>query len=206
MMKNRGKIFFAFGVHIGDLNAGPRRKMPEWVTLLNSIFLDHRLDAQVISSFRHTGNFAIRSSNSGALKLQHFLNLQTKTRWKILESEHVTELLQASKRFREPSPVRGFRWTRGFAFATGPRTTIENARKQWETNRGRFNPINHEIVHVWKKDLLNKSGVLERNRRTPWGAMSQDCAKELGGTWTARSKSTLLGLQTRVTESLSTYE
>ncbi len=191
-------ILLAFGVHVGDMAPGPRPKMSEWAQQLNDRFASAGLRARVLCWFRQTGNFAVDAAGEALIEIREHLAAVTGTSWILICLPQLEQQITGAHLASPPPVEPQTRWTRGLAFRVDHIDLTLAAPASWMTYHGVFEPVNNQIVRVWKRDPLTERDTLERSRRPPWGTISRDCSKRLGGMWTSRSLSTLEGVVTRV--------
>ncbi len=196
-------ILLAFGVHVGDMALGPRPKMDEWTRQLNNRFAAAGLRARILCWFRQTGNFAVDAAGEAPVEIRKQMASITGTSWLIVSLPQLEEQIKDARSASQPRAESRTRWTRGVALRVDSISLPRSVSESWITNHGVFEPVNDQVVKVWKRDPLTESNTLERTKRPPWGTMSRDCSNRFGGTWTSRSLSTLEGLVTRARNSLN---
>jgi hypothetical protein len=179
----------AFGVGFSNFGTGREIRMATIPDTLNQM---HGDTFRVVRQYDATGNLRIQSS---VPREQVGLALREATGREraVLPTEEVRHALVVDEHARQPEPEHGVRWTPGLAFAvTGSVEPID----PWQTPHGWFHRLDASIVGVFKRDLLDERGNLDRaRRRGGWGAISRDLRHKFAGTtWTARSHTSAAGL------------
>jgi len=197
-------ILLAFGVHVGDMALGPRPKMEEWTCQLNNRFAAAGLRASILCWFRQTGNFAVDAGIEVPVEVRKQMVSVTGASWLIVSLAQLEKQIKDTYSTSQPPAEPRIRWTRGVALRLDSINPPRSVSEPWITAHGVFEPVNDQVVQVWKRDPLTEGNTLERTKRPPWGTISRDCSNRFGGVWTARSLSTLEGLVSRARECLST--
>lgn len=187
-------IYAVFGVGVGNLGRGraPRRRMPEWVEMLNRHLADGTPSVKIIGFFGHTGNFLADSPTIDLKDATSRFDRLLETDWVVRPMDEVRAALIALADTPKPEAQDGIRWSLGLAFHG--RAGIE-CGSILTTPRAILWKISPCTIGVWKRDNLGEGKTLDRDRREGgWGKISDDIESQLGGRWTARSRRTVDGL------------
>jgi hypothetical protein len=151
----------------------------------------------LLTWYGHTGNLTVEGEDEAARLIAMALAAATDDRpWAVLHAVSVKDALHSLDRWPEPEAREGVRWTPGLAISVETRQGLVSPVDS--PARARLCNLAPGIVGVYKEDLLDTRGYLDRDRRQGgWGAVSRDVARQLGGTWTARSARVLWGLNRR---------
>jgi hypothetical protein len=188
----------AFAVNIGNLGrtGRPRFTMGEWVRGLNDTFRARNAGLRLLDFFGHTGNFVVASELERGDTAEQLAGL-LHTPCAVVSLNTVKRGVRAANVLAPPDPEPGIRWTPGLVFST---SAFLVAGALPISLKAVFRPHDSAIL-AWKRDQLDRRGRLDKTRRAGgWGAVSSAIARHLGGTWTARSISTVGGVLSRAEE------
>lgn len=187
-------IWMCFGVGINNFATG----QTSTVSLIRS--LNSRLvavKAAPVAAYGHSGNLAIEAPYRSRVRIEAVLAAATRTRWTAIPADDLLDGIHRLDRWSPPDPKRGMRWTPGLCMAVGSPPLGKLTLKT--TPRAIYRRVGPDIVAAYKEDVLLPSGRLDpKKRRGGWGALSAEVGRQLGGTWTARSRRTIDGLVSRV--------
>ena len=185
-------VYVVFGVGIGNLGQHHRRPMTGWIAQLNRSLDQRSPTVEIIDSFGHTGNFLASSSSADLKEVIASLDGELATNWVVRPLNSVLTAVTAVSNECKPEASDGIRWTPGLAFQVGAGIECKGVVT---TPRAILWQISPGTIGVWKRDILGKGNMLDRNRRGGgWGKISGDIEAQLGGRWTARSLRTVDGL------------
>ncbi len=186
----------ALAVNFGNIGHVSFRPafMQDWLAEVNRMLEHGGSRTHLIGYFAHTGNFVVESHTEEAA-LAEELSRVLATPCAVTSISGLQRYLQVLRSAKCPAAEPGIRWTSGAVFhvsgtsVTSPPTS---------TARARYARLSDQVIAAWKRDHLDSHGRLDRNRRSGgWGGLALDIARQLGGTWTARSARTLRGVLSR---------
>lgn len=184
-------LVIAFGSGIGNIGGGARLPMASQVEAANEAL--NRLTGggvRIVTWYGHTGNFVINTRPAAAASLQADVRAALAVPCRILSVEHLQDYVAWLGEIGSPISADGGRWTPGLAFLVeGNPSTDRKAM----VDGVRFERYAHDVMGVWKRSA---EGSLESGG---WGAVSRSLNEQLGGTWTARSVRSVLGVLRRAT-------
>lgn len=165
--------------------------MKEWIPSLNERLRKQDEPIEIVDFFRHTGNFLLQVGQIGEDKLRVALEKSLETPTVLVSLQNLDSYLYTLKGTQAPPPRSGYRWTPGLVLQVRGHGC---AKATFTTDRAHFNRIDSTTVAAWKLDCLDEHGRLDRDKRSGgWGAIAKDVSDKVGGIWTARSLSTVIG-------------
>jgi len=145
--------------------------------------------ADLVASYGHSGNLAVRGNARAGRVIGSTLVAATGHEWAVISLGHLQEPLQDLDRIPTPTTEHQVRWTPGLVLSIDRRPRAGEVR---HTERAVLFRLSPTVVGAFKRDYLDRRGRLDPLRRLGgWGAISSDVARQLGGTWTARSAGVL---------------
>jgi len=187
-------LYAVLGVGVGNVGRGQarRRPMDDWVLLLNARLAETQPRVEILRYFRHTGNFLAASPSDILEEVSDRFDGLLETEWVVRPLADVGSALSALSAASRPQVEAGIRWTAGLVLHGGAGVPTSAPASSERAVLWRISPA---VVGAWKRDRENGNGGLNsRQRGGGWGAVAADVGRQLGGRWTARSKSTVQGL------------
>jgi len=196
-------LLLAFCQNVGNISRKPgQRRIPQdkliatWNSLLSSAE-PSRLS--FVDYFRHTENYVVRASGIDSvyevtqLLAQHIPSYS----FAVFEYHDFVRIRKEADQAVEPSQLlmSDRRCTPGFVMNLDPQASIPLALPPTGKFRiGSFGAL--RIRNAWKNDILSADGLtLDRTRREGgWGGLATYFRTQCGGSWTARSMTTIEGL------------
>ena len=187
-------LYAVLAAGVGNVGRGQarRRRMADWVSLLNAHLAAGQPRVEILGYFRQTGNF-MATSLSGVLEevTERFDGLLD-TEWVVRPLDDVASALTVLLAAPQPETETGIRWTAGLVLHGGAGVPCGAVTSTARAVLWRISPA---IVGAWKRDHEDENGRLNPSERGGgWGAVAEDVGRQLVGRWTARSQSTVQGL------------
>ena len=190
-------LLVGFAVNMGNLGRAPSPRFPmaELVRDLDTTFRAQGRRIRVLDFFGHTGNFLLESA-AQPIHVGEALGRLLRTPCAVVPIGKVASCAAAVQKLPPPRAEPAQRWTPGVVFhVCGASLSAVSA----DTCGARFQRMDDCTILAWKRDQEDSRGRLDKKRRRGgWGAVSSAVAQQLGGTWTARSASTLDGVLMRI--------
>jgi len=197
------KLFLAFCQNMGNVKRkGGRQRTPQqeliadWNSALSSA---EPTTLSFVNYYRHTGNYILRTSGSSSTceVMQILTECIPSYFFAVFDYDEFLRIRTEACNVFETNPlfVTGRRPTPGLVMDLDPNGNIPGTpppNAKFEI--GSF--AVPRIRNAWKKDILGPGGkTLDRTRREGgWGWLSTYFRTRCGGSWTARSMSTVDGL------------
>ena len=191
----------AFAVNVANLGrvSPPRVESRVLLRRINAGFRAAGLSARAEASFRHTGNFVVRHPSGERSEVRKSIGRTLRTDCVVISQSRLDSLVRQLEAFQSPRRVAGVRWTPGLVLRVDGRPSRTPLR---HAPNVRLRSINSSAIAAWKRDyLLPGTRRLDPQRRAGgWGSVASAVASQLGGTWTARAISTVVGVLKRAKE------